>query len=228
LRLGQGFGIAGGTRSVWDGYMLVLVDHALVLLEIPKCASTAIRRMLEPQITTPWARQKTRERHIGLRQYRRVWAEPLAQDLGRPAETICVVRDPMERAESWYRYRQRPQVAGKPVSTRGMSFAAFLTDCLSEEPPPHARIGNQARFAGAVQGRPGVDHVFDFRRLDLLVGFLTERMGVPLALEPHNVSPAASALEPLPDALLKRFRMERADEIALYEMVSATGSLHRP
>jgi hypothetical protein len=209
--------------------MLVLVDHALVLLEMPKCASTAIRRMLEAQVTTPWARQTTRERHIGLGQYRRRWAALLTQDLGRPAETLCVVRDPLERAESWYRYRQRPQVAGKPVSTRGMSFAAFLTDSLSEAPPPHARIGNQARFAGAVQGRPGVDHVFDYRRLDLLVAFLSDRLGVPLALEPHNVTPASGAPpETLPDALLERFRQERADEIALYARVSAAGALHRP
>ncbi len=207
--------------------MLVLVDHALVLLEMPKCASTAIRRMLEPLVTTPWARQKTRERHIGLRQYRRVWAEPLAQDLGRRAETLCVVRDPLDRAESWFRYRQRPQVAGKPVSTRGMSFADFLTDCLSDTPPPHARIGNQARFAGVVRGRPGVDHVFDYRRLDLLAGFLSDRMGVPLALEPHNLSPVAAPSEPLPDALLQRFGTERADEMALYALVSAAGALHR-
>lgn len=208
--------------------MLVLVDHALVLLESPKCASTAIRRMLEPQVGKPWVRQTSRERHIGLRQYRRVWADLLARDLGRAAETLCVVRDPLDRAASWYRYRQRPQVEGKPVSTRGMSFAAFLVDCLSDDPPPHARIGNQARFTDFARGRSGVDHMFDFRRLDLLVAFLSGRLGVPLALAPHNASPAPAAPhEPLPEVLLARFRAARADEFALYAMVRAAGSLHR-
>ncbi len=208
--------------------MLVMVDHGLVFLETPKAASTAIRRMLEPQIPVPWARQAPRQRHIGVRQYDRLWAGQLARDIGRRAETFCVVRDPLERSASWYRYRQRSQVAGKPTSSRGLSFADFLTDVLADDPPPHARIGDQARFTGFDGTRAAVDHVFDYRRLDLLVDFLAARLGTPLTLDVHNVTPeAARPPEPLPDDLLAAFRAARALEYALYDRVAAAGALHR-
>jgi hypothetical protein len=206
-----------------------MVDHGLVFLETPKAASTAIRRMLEPQIPVPWARQAPRQRHIGVRQYDRLWAGHLARDIGRRAETFCVVRDPLERAESWYRYRQRPQVAHKPTSSRGLSFADFLTDVLSDDPPPHARIGDQARFTGFDGIRAGVDHIFDYQRLDLLVDFLSDRLGRPLTLEAHNVTPeTARPPEPLPPAVLTAFRATRALEYALYDRVAAAGALHHP
>lgn len=208
--------------------MLVLFDHGLVFLEVPKTASTSIRRMLEPRIATPWPGRRVRERHMSLRHFRTHWADRLAEDLGGPAETFCVVRDPVERLESWYRYRQRDSIAGKPASTRGLTFAQFLADCLADDPPAHARVGSQARFTGFADGRPGIDHVFDYRRLDLLVAFLSDRLGVPLGLGHENVSPPPPRpVDPLPEALLARFRAERPEEFALYDRVARAGALHR-
>jgi hypothetical protein len=208
--------------------MLVLFDHGLVFLEVPKTASTSVRRMLEARIATPWPGRHVRERHMSLRHFRTHWADRLAQDLGRPAETFCVVRDPVDRLESWYRYRQRDSIAARPTSTRGLSFAGFLADCLADTPPPHARVGSQSRFTGFAQGRCGIDHVFDYRRLDLLVGFLSARMGVALDLGHQNVSPPPPRpVDPPPEALLARFRAERAEEFALYDLVARSGVLHR-
>ncbi len=208
--------------------MLVLFDHGLVFLEVPKTASTAVRRMLEPHAGRPWPEPGFDARHVGVRRYRTQFERPLAEALGRPAETFCVVREPLERLDSWYRYRQRPAIVGLPASTRGMSFADFVEDCLCDDPPPHARVGSQVRFTGFAGGQAAVDHIFDYRRLDLLVGFLAARTGVALQLGRRNVSPLAEGPGEGPsEALSARFRALRPEEVALYDKVRTAGVLRR-
>lgn len=203
--------------------MLYLGDHGLAFLEVPKTGSTAIRRMLEPYSVAPPGGGRW-PRHMGVETFRRHW-HAAGPGGARPLpETVCVVRDPVERAASWYRYRQRDKVAGRAVSSRGMTLAAFLEATLSDDPPDFAAIGSQAKFTAFAGGAPGVDHVFDYARLDLLVAFLSDRIGVALTLPPRK---APAPAEALPEGLLERFRGARAGEVALCALVSASGVWHR-
>jgi hypothetical protein len=53
-------------------------------------------------------------------------------------------------------------------------------------------------------------------------------MGVALDLGHQNVSPPPPRpVDPPPEALLARFRAERAEEFALYDLVARSGVLHR-
>ena len=205
--------------------MLILGVQRLVVFETPKTGSLALRAMLAPY-TLPLSDEAAR--HIGHHGYLLKHAAPLAQAFGGPLETVAVVREPLERMQSWYRYRMRPQVAHLPVSTRGMSFEAFLRAYLDGRKPEIANVGRQDRFVGWAGRAARVDHVFDYLRLDLLEAFFSARTGDALELPLRNLSPLNDTVNyRLSDALLARYRAENAEEFALYEAVSAQGYLKR-
>lgn len=179
--------------------------------------------MLRPHAETPPA---ARDRpHMNARSFDRRWSARVAADLGREPETVAVMRDPLDRLGSWFRYRQRDALDGHPNSTRGLTFARFVEDCLSDPPPPHAAIGRQDRFLGFIGGGPPVTHVFDYARLDRLVAFLSDRLGTDLALGETNASPKTEALPDLPAGLAARFARQHRTEIALYDLVAEKGHL---
>jgi len=202
----------------------VLKEAGLVYLANPKTAGRSLRRMLAPHaIGVAFG---SVARHVPAQTYDRQWRPLIREELGFDPETFAVMREPRAQMESWYRYLRRDMTDGKPRSTLGSSFAEFVEARLTKPAPPQARIGRQDLFLGfGRRGRP-VTHVFDYARLDLLLRFLEDRLGVPLTLPVINVSPALpqGSLE-LPAALEARYRQVHRAEFALYERVAQAGVL---
>lgn len=198
----------------------------LVVLETPKTGSLALRAMLAPY-TLPIS--DTAARHTGHNGYLLKYAAPLAQAFGGPLQTVAVVRAPLARLQSWYRYRMRPKVAHLKVSTRGISFEAFVLAYLDGTSPEVANVGRQDRFVGWTGHMARVDHLFDHDQLDLLEAFFSARLGERVVLPVRNMSPQSEVLDySLSPAVLARYRAENAEEFALYKAVSAAGHLVRP
>lgn len=217
--------VKGDARRGNDG-VLILGVHGLIVLETPKTGSLALRAMLEPY-TLPVSDEAPR--HIGHTGYLRNHAARLTETFGNKLETIAVVREPLSRMKSWYRYRMRERVAHLPVSTKGMRFADFMMAYLEETPPTFANVGRQDRFLGWNGREARVDHVFDYRRLDLLEAFFSDRIGTPLRLPARNVTPKTKPLDySLSKAVTTQFQTQNAEEFALYAAVSAEGYLKRP
>jgi hypothetical protein len=210
---------------VSGGVLLILGSSRLVILEVPKTASLALRGMLEP-FATPLLPKVPR--HITAQSFLRRHKAGVVEALGGPVETVAVMREPLRRLQSWYRYRLRDQVAKTRISTRDVSFEQFITAYLNEAPPPFARIGRQDRFVGWNGVRMRVDHLFDYRRLDLLVDFLSERLGVAVDLPHKNASP-----EPeeetylLSDEVLARLLKANEAEFSLYRQLRKQGWIER-
>ncbi len=205
--------------------MLILDGAQLVVLEMPKTATQALRQALKPH-----AREMTVvERHGGFRAFKRRIYPVLAKEWGGTVECCCVVRGPLLQAQSWYRYRQRAEVAGTEKSTAGIWFEAYVEALLSEVPPAFIQTGRQARFTGWNGARAKVDHVFDYERLDLLLAFLGGRLDTELKLPRRNQSSGPLPLPlPLPLQLQDRFATAYAQDYALYQAVrSAGGHLQR-
>lgn len=206
--------------------MLILGMQRLVVLETPKTGSMALRAMLAPY-TLPIS--DTAARHTGHNGYLLKHAAPLAQAFGGALQTVAVVRDPLIRLQSWYRYRMRPKVAHLKVSTRGISFEKFVLAYLDGTNPEVANVGRQDRFVGWTGQMARVDHVFDYDRLDRLEAFFSARLGEQVVLPVRNMSPQGDAVEySLSPAVLARYHDENAEEFALYKAVSAAGHLVRP
>ncbi|HLQ20101.1 MAG TPA: gamma-glutamyl kinase [Tabrizicola sp.] len=204
--------------------MLVLKDAGLVYLANPKTAGRALRLALEP-FAVPVALGNA-GRHIPAQVYQREWRALIEDELGRPPETFAVMREPRAHMESWFRFRQRDRMRGHSRSTHAASFADFVEDRLSDNPPDHARIGRQDLFLGFGRRGVPVTHVFDYARLDLLLDFLAERLGQRLVLPVVNVSPPLpeGSLD-LPEDLEARYRRVHRPEFALYDRVARDGVL---
>ncbi|MFN4128645.1 MAG: gamma-glutamyl kinase [Paracoccaceae bacterium] len=205
--------------------MLVLEKAGLVFLANPKTATQSLRTMLAPFAqATP---KGTEHKHINAQTYDRIWASRIARKLGTPAQTVAVMREPLEHLGSWFRYRQRDALRGHENSTKDLTFAEFVAAQLSEDPPPFARIGRQDRFLGFLNSGPAVTYIFDHTDLSRLVDFLASRLDAKLSLPRRNVSFETNAADlMLPADLLAQFQTAHATEFALYDRVRQSGMLH--
>ena len=193
--------------------MLIFWDAGLVILAVPKTGTQALEAALAPHADLMF-RSPPRFKHMRL-----AWAQKaLPQFLGREDfkrfRTVAVIREPIDWLGSWYRYRSRDELAGRPVSTKDMDFGTFLEAHIADPVPAFADVGSQARFVQGRDGVPGVDHLFPYEQMDRLVTFLEEALGLPIALEKRNVSPQL-ALE-APEDVLDRVREELIADCALH------------
>lgn len=211
-------GRCAGLRSV-----LLIRAAGLVILEVPKTGTQALRAALGDRAEIGYGGAP---RHIGAGGFLGRHADAVAAEIGRRAETVAVVRAPLDSLASWHRFLQRDKVAGGPRSSTGTSFEAFVLASLQPDPPAYARIGRQDRFVGWNGTAAAVDHLFDYRRLDLLMAFLSARVPGVAALPRRNRSPRVptGTLAPDTEALL---RQRRAAEFAMYDAVAAVGHLRR-
>jgi hypothetical protein len=168
--------------------MLVFWKQRLVFLAVPKTGTSAWETALAPHasmvITDP-----PELKHAPVYRYNR-FIRPMHEKMGADhMDILAVIREPIDWLGSWYRYRQRAFLEGRPTSTRGMSFDDFCQDYAKGDRPPHANVGSQAKF---VEPRPNgvqVTHLFKYENQAGLRDFLQERLEVPLETARENVSP---------------------------------------
>ncbi|MDJ0857972.1 MAG: sulfotransferase family 2 domain-containing protein [Dinoroseobacter sp.] len=202
--------------------MLVFHNQSLVILSIPKTGNTALESALAPHASLAVLGPPD-VRHMPWRIYRNSWLRFLEAQFGRKFETLAVVRDPLDRMRSWYRYRARQQFDGSTMSTADMSFDEFIEASLQPDPPAFARIWTQDKFVSSKAEQIRVTHLFDYAQMDKLVIWLSERLNRDIELAWENVSPSKPT--PLSPAWEKALRDARAGEFALYSQVAQSGYL---
>lgn len=197
--------------------MLVFSDQNLVFLAVPKTGTSAIEAALKARADILFARNR---KHTTAQQFHNR-VRPFLKRMDVEAEPFAVIRDPIDQIRSWYKYRRRPDLDGKPVSTAGMSFDAYVEAVLSGDPPAYAKIGSQFRFVTNKDGALLVPHLFQYERQSELLAFLKHRFGKAVTLKPRNVSPDVPA--PLDPGVEAKLRAARASEFALYDQIRAAG-----
>lgn len=197
--------------------MLLFWKAKIVFLAMPKTASTALEAALLPHadaaILNPPGPKHTPARR---------WHSQLAPFFDKTGQhglqTMALVREPRDWLGSWFRYRSRPELRGRAVSTEARSFADFVTGWLDDPQPEYARIGRQSRFVSDPSGQVIVDHLFRYEDLHRAVAFLEMRLGVSVKLPRVNLSPAGDLW--LPAELEARLRCEAGAEFALWNSLS--------
>ena len=194
--------------------MLVSFHARLAYLALPKTASQAFERALDPLCDIRFVRPP-RVKHMTARTFERFVRPYLARIGAGDIETFCVVREPVDWLGSWYRYRTRAGNDGSATDTSGVSFAAFVEGYLATPQPRFAvGLGSIAGFTAGRGGGPAVAHMFRYDNLPAAADFLRARFGRKIELPTVNVSPKAE-LE-LPPELRARLERERAADFAVY------------
>ncbi|MEY4984419.1 MAG: hypothetical protein RIR62_2685 [Pseudomonadota bacterium] len=201
-----------------------------MFLSNPKTATQSLRAMLRPLSlrVAPFGEQHSK--HMGIMPFEKNWRLKVEQHLKAPVETVAVVREPFARLESWFRYRKRNPL-GAENSTLGIGFEEFARLAISADPPVFAKVGDQGHFLGwdRAHGEAVVTHVFDYDRMDLLLDFLGQRLGMGFVLPRQNVSMTRDEVrvDPLSEATMAAYRRAMEAEFAVYEAVRARGYLSR-
>jgi len=200
--------------------MLIFFDANLVLFATPKTGTTAYHSALHRKADIVLTGRSSLK-HMPARKYTRHLAPYLQKAHQLTPESAAVIRDPLEHARSWYRYRQRPSTRGKPGSAAGLSFNDFVEGLIAPDPPDFARVGNQLSFVTGREGDILIDHLFAYEKPTVFLQFLHDRLGFAVKTKPKNVSPDAET--PIDPNVEKRFRAARAEEFALHDRIVDAG-----
>jgi hypothetical protein len=199
--------------------MLVFYDQRLVFLATPKTGSTAIAAALEPLASVSVQRPPVLK-HTTVHRFRRFLGPYLEAASKQDFTVVALMREPADWLGSWYRFRQREDVAEARNSTLGMDFDTFVRGWCSDPRPAFADVGSQARFLRPRQGQ-GVDRLFRYEEIGVFVDFLENRLGCEITLPRVNVSPPGElGLSAETTALL---RATAEEDYALYATLDRPG-----
>lgn len=201
--------------------MLVFSTARLVFLSVPKTGTTAYEAALAP-LAAMIVRAPPELKHAPMFRYNRFYRPALEKFVSDKLDILAVMREPVSWLGSWYRYRQRDELDGQRVSTKGVSFDEFVTDYLKGQQPPHANVGSQVKFLEPQANGTRVTHLFRYEDQDGLRRFLEERLDTKIETTRQNSSPDM-ALE-LSEKTLARFRRKRSDEFALWNGIGSGGA----
>lgn len=193
--------------------MLVFMKQRLVMLSVPKTGTTAWQTALAP-VADIVVRDPPELKHAPLYRYNRFFRPMFEKVCKAEMETVAVMREPIDWLGSWYRYRQRPFMEGKPNSTRGISFDDFVEAYCTGQPPSWANVGSQAKFLEPRPNGTAVTHLFRYDQPDKLLDFMQTRLDRTITLERENVSPDLPLT--LSDDIARKLRRKRAEEFDLY------------
>lgn len=196
--------------------MLVFFKERLAFLSVPKTGTTAYEAALASRadmvISDP-----PMLKHAPVYRYNQFIRPMFERVCNAEMELMAVMREPVSWLGSWYRYRRRPFMAGKPNSTHEISFDEFVLAYMKGKKPGFADVGSQFQFMKTQPNGTGITHYFRYEDQPRLQAFLEDRLGVSLSLSRENVSPQmALALSPDVEA---RFRRKCAEEFDLYASI---------
>ena len=192
---------------------MAMTHAGFVFLAMPKAGSSVLQGSFAKHAQI-LVRHPPMAKHMSAARYERVFAPWLAR-CGYPRssyETMCLVRHPVDRAVSWWRYRARPEAQGQPSWTGDLTFTEFADRLVSGDVP----LGTSSNFVTDADGAVIVDRMYRYEHLDQATAWMAERLGIPApVLEPTNVSPARDGeIDP---ATRARLEQHFAADLAVYE-----------
>lgn len=204
--------------------MLVFSKHKLVFLSVPKTGTTAWQAALGPHASMVIS-DPPELKHAPVFRYNRFFRPALEKFIGEDLHVIAVIREPIDWLGSWYRYRQRPFLRGRPTGTHDLSFDTFVQGYVQGKQPRPANVGSQSKFLEPQKNGTAATHLFRYDDQLSLTNYLKSRLGVSLSTTRINASPKDPLiLLPETEAVLRR---KYAPDFRLYDSVGANGT-YRP
>ncbi len=205
--------------------MLVFSREKLVILSVPKTGTTAYEAALAPLaslvLTGP-----PELKHAPVIRYNRFFRPMLEMFVDEKPDIMAVIREPVSWLGSWYRYRRRDFMRGKPNATHDISFDGFIEAYMRGDKPEFANVGSQAKFLAPAKNGTAATHVFRYEDQAGIIAFLEERLATRITTDRRNVSPVMPLdLSPEIEARLRR---KCEDEFRLWQSIGPGGSYSLP
>ncbi len=197
--------------------MLIFYKERLAFLSVPKTGTTAYETALRDRADMVIS-EPAMLKHAPVYRYNRFLRPMFFNVCDVELELLAVMREPISWLGSWWRYRQRPFMHGKPNSTQGISFDDFILAYLKGKKPGFADVGAQSKFLETQPNGTGITHLFKYEDQTGLQSFLSERLNVSFDLKPENVSPKIN--QDLSPQVEERLRRKCAVEFDLYDSIS--------
>ncbi|GAA6192558.1 gamma-glutamyl kinase [Phaeobacter gallaeciensis] len=197
--------------------MLVFFKERLVLFSVPKTGTTALQTALRDRAEIVIA-NPPELKHTPLYRYNQFFKPMFSEVSSVEMETMAVVREPIDWLGSWYRYRRRQYMKGRPNSTHEVSFDDFVLAYMKAPRPGFANVGSQERFLRPPTGSAPVTHLFKYDSLPLAIQYLEGRLSVKLTLERENLSPEMTLY--LSPEIERKFRQHHARDFEIYNSAS--------
>lgn len=197
--------------------MLISRFPPIVFFAVPKTGSVSIETAFAPHFDMVMSKNPSLK-HMPVRTYDASLSNFVSRRVAKDPVKLAVMREPLDWILSWWRYRMRPEIDGKPNSTKGVTADEFILSYMSDEPAPYAQIGSQHAFLHNKAGELGVDKLYRFDDLASLVAYLNKRLRVDVSIAHLNASPLVTdAVSP---DVADTYRRYAAKEYTLYESLN--------
>lgn len=196
--------------------MLVFYKERLVFLAVPKTGTTAYHSALRDGADMV-VNDPPELKHAPIYRYNRFFRPMFEKVCSQEMETLAVVREPISWLGSWYRYRQRPFMKGKPNATHDIDFDTFVDAYCKGDRPGFANVGSQAKFLEPQPNGTSVTHLFRYEDRAGLNEFLEDRLQKKIETRKENVSPSIELK--LSSKVEAKLRRKCAAEFELYDAI---------
>jgi len=211
--------------------MQISVKHGFAFLCMPKCVSTSIEVVIRQYCNTNLSATPA-PKHIDAQGF----AESILSTHQKlyPSshiESFCLIREPLERMESWYRYRSRnelknPRHPNHKRYTGNISYNDFIQQYISKDKKKSfTKLKTQYRFLILHNGQIGIDHILPMDRMDLVNDFLSKKIGKKIKIPFKNVSPKMPLS--LDRKLEEKLREYLTKDQIIYDFVKNNGKYNK-
>lgn len=176
-------------------YMQISTEHGFAFLCTPKCASTSIEETINEFCNINFSGHP-KIKHINSK----VFIESILLTHSKlvpsvKIESFCLIREPLEWIQSWYRYRARDELKNKTHPnhqnyTGSISYNEFILEFIYEGTrKPFANLDTQYDFMKTHKNHIGVDYIFPMNNIETVATFLSEKVGEQIYIPLKNISP---------------------------------------
>ncbi len=206
--------------------MLVFVKEKLVIIDVPKCATTSINSALRSQASIVIGGSPNLK-HLKFQESFNFLQVLFSGKFNiKEFQFVSLYRNPVDWMYSWYCYRSRTDLQNPlhpnhlnriPEGTSFENFCqTYLDDGERQKFHPHH---NQFDFVSDVNGRLGIDNCFSFNSLGFFESWLSDRLKKKVIFPKKNYSRSRGGSD-LSSDTFDSFRSKYPKDFRLAEMLT--------
>ena len=207
--------------------MLIFVNQGLIVYSIPKTGSTSIEKAIGKGASIKLSGTGDNGlKHINSRKFNK-WSRTLRREFpNQQFVSCCVIREPLDRLKSWYRYKSRDTLKNQKRYVGNLTFEEYLNNLCDKIEKKSTRyyLNSLSRFL-IFRDKINVDRIFPYEKIEEFTDFLSLKLNKEIKLPRKNVSPQISSSKlQVSEETLNRLNPFISLDVNLYNKILEIGS----